>query len=152
MKILSEQEFSTKLIFEDTETKSPKSQILIKGTPINTFIDGAFFDACIQYNEYYLVFTTDDSLFKESLNIYLLDQTYTTLDHAVLFWPYGTGSFSLLDVTEPNLVRFKFSGKKIWEIELFLSKRTVIPYNSESCGVWRKFTFRHCFKISEKLK
>lgn len=150
MKILSEQEFSTKLVSEATDSESPKSRILINELETDTLIDGAVFEACIQFHEYYLVFTTDDCPFEESLNIYLLDQKYCTLDHATLFWPYGTGSFKLLDIVEPNIARFKFFEEKIWKIKLYLSKRLVIPYISEPGGVWRKFKLKHHFKVSKK--
>jgi hypothetical protein len=150
MKMLSDKEFSIKLISESTETESSKSQLWINGKAIDSFIDGEVCEACINYGEFYLVFTTNDCPFEESLNIHLLDRNYSVLDQAALVWPYSTGSFTLLDLIEPNLITFKFFGEAIWEIELYPSKKVLIPYLSEPSGVWRKFKLKHNFKVSKK--
>lgn len=149
MKILDEQAFSIKLVSESSETESPKSQLWVDGKAIDSVIDGAICEACVSYGEFYLVFTTNDCPYEESLNIYFLDQNFRALDHAILVWPYSTGSFVLLDVIEPNLVRFKFFEECIWEVELYANKRVLIPYLSEPRGVWRRFTLKHYFKVSK---
>ena len=150
MKKLSDHEFSTKLIAEATETKSPKSQLWINGEAVDAVIEGSLCEACIRYGECYLVLTTNDCPYEESLNIHFLDQNFHSLDYAVLVWPYGTGSFTLLDVIEPDLIRFKFFGESIWQIKLYPHKKVIIPYLSEPSGVWRRFKLRHYFKVSKK--
>ena len=150
MKILSDEEFSITLISESTDTESPKSQIWKNGKAINVFVDGQVCEACINYRDFYLVFTTNDSPFEESLNIYFLDRNFTPLDHAVLVWPYGTGSFNLMNLTEPNFIEFKFFGNATWRLELYPKKKLIIPYLSEPAGVWRKFKLKHHFKVSKK--
>lgn len=150
MKILSDQEFSTRLVSEATETESPKSQLWVNGKAIDSFIDGEICEACVNYGEFYLVFTTNNCPYEESLNIHFLDRNFRALDHATLVWPYGTGSFTLLDMVEPNLVTFKFFEKSIWEVELYSNKRVVVPYVSEPRGVWRKLKLKHYFKVSKK--
>ncbi|BBA35638.1 uncharacterized protein sS8_3701 [Methylocaldum marinum] len=150
MKLLDQEEFSTKLVSESTETESPKSQVLVNGEAVDSFIDGATFEACIQYEEFYLVFTTNDCPYEESLNISLLDKQYHVLDHAVLVWPYSTGKFRLLDIVQPNLVTFEFFGETTWKVELYPHKRLITPFFSEPRGVWRKFKLRHYFKVGGK--
>ncbi len=150
MKILDDQAFSIKSVSESTETGSPKSQLWINGKAIDSIIEGVICEACINYGEFYLVFTTNDCPYEESLNIHFLDRNFRALDHAILVWPYSTGSFVLLDVIEPNLVTFKFFEDSIWEIELYSNKRVVVPYFSEPRGVWRSFKLKHYFKVSKK--
>lgn len=150
MKRLSEHEFSIKVISEATETESPKSQIYVDAKAINAFINGKLCEACIQYNSFYLVFTTDDCPFEESLNIYLLSNNFSLLDYAVLAWPYNTGIFELLELTEPNLIIFNFFGEQSWKIKIYDHKKIVMPYFYTPFGVWRKFTFKHHFSISRE--
>lgn len=150
MKILNEQEFSIKFFSEETETKPPESRIMVNGKTIDSVIEGKVCEACVSYDEFYLAFTTNDCPYEESLNIYFLDRNFNALDHAVLLWPYATGSFTLLDVIEPNLITFQFLDESIFKIELYSRKRLVVPYMSEPAGVWRKFSLKHYFKISKK--
>ncbi len=150
MKTLSTQKFTIKLVSESTETDSPKSQFFINGTAINSIIEGVVCEACIKFKTFYLVFTTNDCPYEESLNIFFLDQNSSILDQAVLVWPYNTGSFELLDFVEPNLVMFQFFEESTWVIELYSSKRMIVPYVSEPRGVWRKFSLNHYFKILKK--
>ncbi len=132
-----------------TETQSPKSEITIEGTKLKLIINGVDLEACIKCDERYLVFTTDDCPFEESLNIYLLSSENEIIDNAAVFWPYVTGSFKLLSITDPDLVQFKFFGDKDWQIKIFKNKRFHIPYISEPTGVWRKAKFRRSFGVSE---
>lgn len=150
MKLLTQEEFSTKLVSEATETESPRSQVLVNGKAVNSFITGAIFEACIKYRDFYLVFMTDDIPYEDALNISLLDSEYRVLDYAALSWPYSTGTFRLLDFSRPNTVAFEFFGETTWKIELSSRKRIIIPFFSEPRGVWRKFGLSHYFKISGK--
>ncbi|NLA52710.1 MAG: hypothetical protein GX860_11435 [Alcaligenaceae bacterium] len=149
MKIIKNDDVNLKVISEATEAQSPKSEITIEGTKLKLIINGVDLEACIQYDECYLVFTTDDCPFEESLNIYLLSGENEIIDSATAFWPYGTGSFKLLGITDPDLVQFKFFGDKDWQIKIFKSKRFYIPYISEPSGVWRKIKFWRSFGVSE---
>jgi len=149
MKVLDQDDVSIKLIAAANEIQSPKSQITVNGTKINALIDGVYLESCIKCKEYYLAFTTDDCPFEESLNIYLLSQENKILDNATVFWPYGTGSFELLKVADPNLVFFKFFDDKTWQVEIYQNKRFAFPYISEPGGVWRKLRLTRYFEISE---
>ena len=149
MKIIESDDVDLKIISEVAETQSPTSEITIKDTKIKLIINGAYLEACIKYDERYLVFTTDDCPFEESLNIYLLSETSEIIDSATVFWPYATGSFKLLSVTEPDLIQFSFFADKKWQVKIFKSKKFHIPYISEPCGVWRKFKIWRYFAISK---
>jgi len=149
MRIIKNDDVYLKVISEATETQSPKSEITIEGTKLKLTINGVDLEACIEYDERYLVFTTNDCPFEESLNIYLLSSENEIIDNATVFWPYGTGSFKLLRIIDPDLVQFKYFGDKDWQIKIFKNKRFYIPYISEPSGVWRKVKFRRFFGVSE---
>jgi hypothetical protein len=149
MRIIKKDDVKLKIISEATETQSPKSEITIEGTNLKLIINGVDLEACIKCDERYLIFTTDDCPFEESLNIYLLSGENEIIDSATAFWPYGTGSFKLHSVTDPDLVQFKFFGDKDWQIKVFKSKRFHIPHISEPSGVWRKIKFWRFFGVSE---
>jgi hypothetical protein len=149
MRIINKDDVCLKIISEATEIQSPKSEIAIDGTRLKMAINGVDLESCIEYNERYLVFTTDDCPFEESLNIYLLSSENEIIDHAIMFWPYGTGSFNLLRVIDPDLVQFKFFGDKDWQIKIFNNKHFYIPYISEPSGVWREIKFWRSFGVSE---
>ena len=118
MKVLNTREFSTKQISEASETDTPKCQIYINGTATESMIEGALFEAAFRYQDFYLVFTTNDCPYEETLNIYFLDQDLKILDQAILCWPYGTGSFTLLNVIQPDRIRFQYFTQDAWEITL----------------------------------
>ncbi len=149
MKKLTKQEFSIKLISEATDTEIPKCQIKINGSTTDSIMEGAILEAAIKYQEFYLVFTTNDCPYENTLNIHYLDQDLTILDRATLSWPYGTGSFTLINILQPNRIRFQFFTRDDWEITLYPKAKWLIPYLSEPRGVWRKFKFNHHFKISK---
>lgn len=151
MKILNDQEFSLKLISESTETETSKSQILFNGKPIDSVVEGKICEACISYEEFFLVITSNDCPYEESLNIYFLSKNFIVLDRATLVWPYSTGSFVLLDLVQPNVIAFKFFDESTWKIELYPKKRIVIPILSEAAGVWRSFKLKHHFKVSKSI-
>lgn len=66
------------------------------------------FEAALRWNDYVLLFLTDDVPFEETLNIYLLDKDLNVIDLARMYFMYATGIFSDLDLSEPDTVRFRF--------------------------------------------
>lgn len=149
MEVIQPEKISFQLISEATETQSPKSEIVIQGTTIKHVINGVDLESCIEHNGSFLIFTTDDCPFEESLNIYLISNENKVIDKVTLFWPYGTGSFEFIRFVDPDLVEFKFFENKIWQIRIFKTKRLFFPYVSEPSGTWRKFTFFRHFGVSE---
>ncbi len=149
MNVLNSGEFLTKQISEASETEIPKCQIYINGTATDSILEGAILEAAIKYQDCYLVFTTNDCPYEDTLNIHYLDQDLSILDRASLSWPYGTGSFTLRNILQPNRVKFQFFTRDDWEITLYPKAQWLIPYLSEPRGVWRKFKFNHHFKISK---
>jgi hypothetical protein len=148
MKTLDEQRYSTRLIAEASETETPRCSLSINGSDLEASMEGAIFETVIEFEDHYLVFTTNDCPYEETLNIYFLDPSLKTLDEASLSWPYATGSFEIVDTIQPNRVRFKFFEQEVWEVTLHTSKHFAFPFFSYPSGVWRKFQFNRYFKIN----
>jgi hypothetical protein len=152
MKLLTKEEFSTKMVSDLTETEAPTSQIYINGNAINAFVTGEALRACIRYHTFYLVFMTDYG-FEDWLDIFFLDEKFNSLDYAALGSIYSTGIFQLLTIKEPDTVVFDFFGDTSWKITLSTKKHFVLPFSSEPFfagyrWIHRKFAFSRYFKLS----
>jgi hypothetical protein len=125
----------------------PVSEIFIHGTPTGKKVSGALLAAAVQWQDKYLLFTTDDCPFEEFLGIRLLDSQFNLLDSAQIGAIYNTGTFSELKLHEPNAVSFLFIGDTTWRVELLTTPGFRLPFFSEPAGVWREFGFRRHFIV-----
>ena len=116
MQKLSEHEMTTKAISKYSETEVPKSQILIKGEATGKIVTGAILEAAILWKNYYLLFMTDDIPHEEMLSVHLLDKKLNLLDSVTIGAMYSTGSFSSIEIVEPNIVSFRFIGDSNWRM------------------------------------
>jgi hypothetical protein len=130
-----------------TSDMAPTSEIIAGGVPTGKVVDGAIFEAALRWNEYVLLFLTDDVPFEDGLNIYLLDANLDIVDSAHMFFIYSTGIFSDLDLTQSDTVRFCFFGGIVWTLKLFHKKTFALPIISDPRGVSRPFTFFRRFRI-----
>jgi hypothetical protein len=150
MKLLHAPEFATRLVTPQTDDVEPKSEIMIARAPTGKLLSGAVFQAALRWNEYVLLFLTDDVIFEEGLNIYLLDAHLNTVDSATMFFIYATGIFSDLDLSQPDAVRFCFFDKAVWTLKLFPEKVFALPIISDPRGVHRPFRFFRQFQIVDE--
>ena len=149
MKQFSPGDFVAEAAREASDEKTPTLKFYLPSVNISAEIEGADVETCIAINDDYLVFTTNDCPYEETLNITLINSANQILDQASIFWPYGTGSFNFERLIEPNKVVFQFFAEKLWQVELFEDKKLVLPFISEPTGVWRKLKLSHRFKVSE---
>jgi hypothetical protein len=147
MKLLHAPEYSIRLITPPTSDTPPMSEIIVSGAPTGKVVVGAVFEAALRWNEYVLLFLTDDVPFEDTLNIYLLDANLNTVDWARMYFIYATGIFSDLDLTQDDTVRFCFFGGIVWTLKLFPEKKFVLPIISATWGVSRPFAFFRRFQI-----
>ncbi len=130
--------------------KAPKSEVLLNGRATGRQVAGAVLEAAIQWENFYLLFLTDDVPYEEMLRVVLLDQQLNPVDSALIGGPYSTGSFSALQLREPNRVDFRFIGGADWCIELLPRPRFRLPLFSqlrEPKGVYRAFGFSRHFIV-----
>ena len=109
-------ELTTKAI--SLENEIPKSEVILNGQATRKFIVGVVLEAAIGWQDYYLLMLTDDILHEDMLSIHLLDKNLNILDSVTLGAIYSTGSFSSLELNEPDRVNFRFIDNADWEIEL----------------------------------
>lgn len=147
MKQLTENEFLLRVVSEATETEVATCVITIGSTESENVIEGEYCEACFQHQDFYLVLTTNNCPYEESLNIHYLNQKLKLLDKATLSWPYNTGSFSLIGFTESNKLQFQFFNNETWTLEAYTKKQFLVSAFSEPRGVWRKLGFYCYFKI-----
>jgi hypothetical protein len=125
----------------------PASEILLSGESTQRFVSGAVLEAAVQWENYFLLFLTDDVPYEEMLRIVLLDQQLNVVDSVLIGGPYSTGSFSALNLREPNHVEFRFIGDADWRVELLPQARLRLPFFSEPTGVYRAFGFSRHFIV-----
>ncbi len=141
-------ELTTKPIEASSADEVPTSEILLNEEASGKFVSGAVLEAAVWWNGFYLLFMTDDIPFEESLRILLLDAELNILDSAFVGGPYSSGSFSSLDLIEPNSVHFRFIGDTVWSVELFPHPVIRLPLlASEPVGVYRSLGFRRHFVV-----
>lgn len=148
MRLLHSPKYAIRVITPSTSDAEPTCEVVIAGVPTGKVLQGAVFEAALKWNEYTLLFLTDDVPFEDTLNIYLLDQHLNVEDYARMYFMYSTGIFSDLDLTENDSVSFSFLGQKIWTLKLFPENRFVIPIISDPLGVHRPFGLSRRFQLS----
>ncbi len=141
MNILSDHEFSTKLVSSD------KSCIFLSGTQTHKNIEGAYLELCVKIDERFIVFMTDDIPSEDMLHIHLLDKNLNVIDSATIGGMYSTGSFENYNLQEPNKITFNFIGGNEWVVELLKNKEFRLPFIFSPKGVYRKSLFNQHFKL-----
>ena len=147
MEKISDKILSTKLIDKTDNYILQRSEIYINGKATSSIVVGAVLEASVKINEFYLVFMTDDIPNEDMLHIYLFDQNMHSLDSVTIGSPYATGSFSSLELVEPNAVKFNFIGSTKWTVRVFDKKQLHIPFLSDPKGVSRKMYFNCYLKV-----
>jgi len=139
--------YSIRVVTPPSSETAPRSEIEIAGAPTGKFVQGAVLEAALKWNNYLLLFLTDDIPFEEGLNIYLLDGNLDVVDSAQMYHIYSTGVFSDLDLTQADTARFRFFAEVVWTLQLFPQKVFALPILSDPIGVHRPFGFFRMFKI-----
>jgi hypothetical protein len=150
MKLTPATEYATRLTTAPMSDVQPLSEILIAGVGTKKIIEGATLEAALRWNDYVLLFLTDDIPFEETLNIYLLDRDANVIDLARMYHIYATGVFSDLDLSEPDAVRFRFFGGRIWTLRLFTDRTFALPFFADPIGVHRPCKFSRMFALQSQ--
>ena len=147
VRLLPASDYAIRVIPPSTPDSAPTSEIIRAGKPTGKVIGGAVLRAALKWNEYVLLFLTDDVPFEETLSIYLLDADLNVVDSAWMYFIYATGIFSDLDLTQPDTVRFRFFAWIVWTLKLFPKKTFALPLLSDPKGVHRPFSIFRMFQI-----
>jgi len=151
MQLSVTEEITAKLIGSSIDL-TPTSELIQNGATTGVAIRGAILECAIKYDEYFLLFLTDDIPDEDTLSILLLDSQLRTLDRAALGGMYSTGSFSNIKLIPPNSVKFNFIGGCDWQIDILPTPEFHIPFLSHVRGVKRPFSFfRHFMVLGSPL-
>jgi hypothetical protein len=134
-------------ISEATDASSPVSELVVGGVPTGKRISGATLEGAVEWDSFYLLFLTDDIPHEEMLRVILLSAELEVVDEALIGGPYSTGSFSSLELSGTNAVRFRFIGGAPWSVHLLSRRALRLPFISEPRGVHRAFGFTRQFIV-----
>lgn len=147
MNLLPTSDLSLRIVNEVTDKEMPHSKIVVNGHATSTIVVGAFLEVALRWKEYVLAFVTDDIPFEDSLRIYMLNQQYRVVDSASIGMMYTTGSFTHLELKEPNTVWFQFMGDGTWRLQLLDQRELTIPVIMEPMGVHRPLRWYRHFRL-----
>lgn len=96
MNLVHAPDYSIRCIKASTD-EVPLCEVMFGGKGTGKVLQGAVFEAALKWNDYILLFVTDDVPFEDTLNIYLLDQQLNIEDYARMYYIYATGIFADVD-------------------------------------------------------
>lgn len=117
MKIL-DREFLSIFRQPTSDEVMPKCELSLHGCPTGIVLEGAVYQAALEWNGHFLLLLTDDILHEDSLHAYFLNAQPKLLDSGTLGAMYSTGAFSDLRIVGPDKVEFEFFGGVTWTIEM----------------------------------
>lgn len=150
MRLLTSSEFTKVLASPYTDTELACSELLLGGKRTGIVVTGAVLEAAIEWQNYRIVFFTDDIPFEDMLRIYMFDSNMRLVDSATLGAMYSTGTFVDLKPQPPNALTFRFFGGTIWRLVLLTKSEFAFPFFSDPSGVHRQFKFSRQFRVEGK--
>jgi hypothetical protein len=105
------------------ENETPRSKVLLDGTPTSTTVPGVVLEAQYRYGEGYLLLTTENIPYEEALHILLLDQHFRVLDHLELSHAFAPGTLTDLEPAGDGRLHFSLFGGDRWELTVLPASR-----------------------------
>lgn len=134
------------IIQEISEYKQTLCEMVIDHKPSNILIRGKILERAVSVDENrYVIFTTDEVIFEESLNIYLIEFGKGVVDQLFIGQAYQTDIFSGLKIVNESSLSFSFLGS--WTLEVYAKAKFGIGINSEVLCLYN-LKFRHYLKLS----
>ena len=142
------QTFSTKLLSPPTERSAPVSRLIFQGRDTGLELPGATLETSLEVGFGWLLFLTHDIPFEEGLEICLVGANFELLDRAALLPFNATGNFGSLEIVSDRILRFRFTGKGLWQLELLDHPGFRLPLLSEPFEATRPFGFTRRFILA----
>ncbi|MEN4602460.1 hypothetical protein ABEG90_07555 [Pantoea agglomerans] len=147
-----EQIASVKLIEKSkaSDFRQATSEVIVGDKPTGITIDGQVLDAAVKVDsDRYILFTTDDVIFEESLTVTLISLSQGKLESLQIGNEYSSGSFEQLSVHD-EYIRFNFIGHSAWVIKVNGSPKLRLPFVSDTHGVKRSSGLKAYLSIDAK--
>lgn len=120
-----------------TEFSQASSEVYFENKSTGVLVPGKILEAAFHIdNDRYLIFTTDDVLFEESLTITLVSLNKGIIEVVHLGGEYTSGTFENAKADEDS-VHFQFIDDVRWTIKVAESARFRIPFLADPKGVKR---------------
>ncbi|MDQ0549585.1 hypothetical protein QF014_001959 [Pantoea agglomerans] len=132
-----EQIASVKLIEKSkaSDFRQATSEVIVGDKPTGITIDGQVLEAAVKVDsDRYILFTTDDVIFDESLTVTLISLSQGKLESLQIGNEYSSGSLEQLSVHD-EYIRFNFIGHSVWVIKVNGSPKLRLPFVSDTHGV-----------------
>ncbi|KAA9001167.1 hypothetical protein FJU30_07925 [Affinibrenneria salicis] len=142
---------SLQIIHEATQFKASECAVLLNGKVTGVKVAGKVLEAAVKMDdELYLLFLTDDVVFEESLNIFLirLGANSVAVDCATIGAMYCSGIFKNIRITSSDSVEFNFMDDDLWKVAVHNTPKLRVPFVSEAKRVLRPVGFKRHFSIS----
>ena len=143
---------SVKLIEKSkaSDFKQATSEVIVGDKPTGITIDGQVLEAAVKVDsDRYILFTTDDVIFEESLTVTLISLSQGKLESLQIGNEYSSGSFEELSVHD-EYIRFNFIGHSVWVIKVNGSPKLRLPFISDTHGVKRSSGLKTYLSIDAK--
>ncbi|AYH00917.1 hypothetical protein F6Q07_16520 [Pectobacterium parmentieri] len=143
---------SLQIIHEAMQFKESECEVLLNGKATGVKVSGKVLEAAVKVDDVlYLIFLTDDVVFEESLNIFLigLGRNNTVVDYASIGAMYSTGMFKNIRIASSDSVVFDFMDDVRWKVIVHASPKLRVPFINEDKRVARPVGFKRYFSISE---
>jgi len=126
------------------------SEVTVGDKQTGITIDGQVLEAAIKVDsDRYILFTTDDVIFEESLTVTLISLSQGKLESLQIGNEYSSGSFEQLSVHD-EYIRFNFIGHSAWVIKVNGSPKLRLPFVSDTRGVKRASGLKTYLSIDAK--
>lgn len=138
---------SLSVVKEAQRLSETQCEIILNGKDTNIIVSGKKLEAAIKIaDNRFLLFTTDEIIYEESLNIFYIDASSGIIEALSLGGEYVTGTFEDLSVNQDS-ASFSFIGDTTWTVKVSESPTLKLPF-SDPRGVSRPIRLRKYIDIS----
>ena len=133
-----------------SDFRQATSEAIVGDKPTGITIDGQVLEAAVKVDsDRYILFTTDDVIFDESLTVTLISLSKGKLESLQIGNEYSSGSFEQLSVHD-EYICFNFIGHSVWVIKVNGSPKLRFPFVSDTHGVKRSSGLKAHLSIDAK--
>lgn len=138
---------SLSVVKEAQRLSETQCEIILEEKNTDIIVSGKKLEAAVRVTDTrFLLFTTDDIVYEESLNIFYIDTQSGVIESLFLGGEYVTGTFENLSVNK-NSASFSFIGDTTWTVQVLPTPSLRLPF-SDPRGVSRPMRLRKYIDIS----
>lgn len=138
---------SLSVVKEAQRLSETQCEIILEGKNTDIIVSGKKPEAAVRVSDIrFLLFTTDDVVYEESLNIFYIDIQSGIIERLSLGGEYVTGTFENLSVNQHS-VSFSFIGDTTWTVHVLPAPSLRLPF-SDPRGVSRSMGLRKYMDIT----